>query len=91
MTVDSIGKPWHEEALWNLLELNPDVSGTSRTGLLNDQNINEFNFIIATEVDDYQMKFLCNLCKQAGIPIIFIRTYGHIAYIRTYSHEHTVL
>jgi len=35
-----------------LLELNPDVKGSSSTGTVDESNIHKFTLVIATELND---------------------------------------
>jgi len=47
-----------------LLELNPDVSGTSGEGFLKEENIGKFSLIIATELNDTEMQRISRICEK---------------------------
>ena len=51
-----MGKPRHSETLKYLLEMNPDVQGTSRDGHLDEASIKEFTLVIATDLNDFETK-----------------------------------
>ena len=90
VTHDSVGQPWHEVTLKNLLELNPDVQGSSTNddpfALLASDNrleyFKQFTLIIACELSNNDALKLDEICKELSIPYQILRSYGQIGYLR---------
>lgn len=90
VSVDSVGQPWHEVVLKNLLELNPDVqgnsSGDSPQGLLSADNrldyFKQFTLIVACELTDAEALKLDEIGKELGIPYQILRGFGQVGYLR---------
>ena len=76
LTPESVGKPRHSETLKYLLELNPDVKGQSSEESLSEDNIKNFTLVIATELNDFEMRSVGRICESAEVPVIYLRTYG---------------
>ena len=80
-----------------LLELNPDVRGnsieTSVPEILQDQPsfFKSFNLVIATELDEESMKLLSNHLWISNIPLVLVRSYGLLGYIRLQMKEHVII
>ena len=80
-----------------LLELNPGVRGDcvdeSPDKVLHNRPdfFNDFNLVIATELSEKMMTTLSSLLWNASIPMMIVKSYGLIGYIRLQVKEHTVI
>jgi len=80
-----------------LLELNPEVRGnsieSSVSQILQDQPefFKSFNLVIATDVDEESVKHLSNYLWNNNIPLMVVRSYGLLGYIRLQVKEHAIV
>ncbi|ROT76495.1 NEDD8-activating enzyme E1 regulatory subunit [Penaeus vannamei] len=94
---ESIGRPRGEVALHLLLELNPDVRGTfvdqAVDEILDNQPdfFSPFTCVIATCLPESTLLSLSKVLWDANIPLLVVRSYGMIGYIRVQIEEHTVI
>ena len=99
ITEESIGKSRAEETVKNLLELNDDVKGdfiheASGKYLNSGGDIDffkQFSLVIAWDITDNEFKNLTEISDKFNMPIIVMRTYGMIGYLRSYRKEHTCI
>ncbi|XP_045138460.1 NEDD8-activating enzyme E1 regulatory subunit-like [Portunus trituberculatus] len=93
----SIGRPRGEVALRLLLELNPEVRGTFVDQPLQEILDNQpeffspFTCVIATCLPESTLLTLSKVLWDAKIPLVVVRSYGMIGYIRIQIEEHTVI
>ena len=94
---DSVGSYRGEVALQMLLELNPDVRGAfvdqPVKEILDNQPdyFNSFTTVIATGLSESTLLSLSQILWDANIPLIVVRSYGMIGYIRVQIEEHTII
>ncbi|KAK7077671.1 NEDD8-activating enzyme E1 regulatory subunit [Halocaridina rubra] len=94
---DSIGRPRGEVALHLLLELNPDVRGTFVDQPLDEILDNQPDFftpytvVIVTCLPESTLLALSKVLWDASVPLLIVRSYGMIGYIRVQIEEHTVV
>lgn len=94
---DSVGRPRGEVALQLLLELNPDVRGTFVDQPLQEILDNQpdffspFSVVIATCLPESTLLALSKVLWEANVPLVIVRSYGMIGYIRVQIEEHTVV
>lgn len=94
---DSIGRLRGEVALHLLLELNTDVRGTfveqPVEEILTNQPdfFNSFTIVVATCLTESTLLSLSKVLWEASIPLLVVRSYGMIGYIRLQFEEHTVV
>ena len=80
-----------------LLELNPEVRGNSIESsvqqILQDQPnfFKSFSLVIATDLDEETLKVLSSHLWMYNIPLMIVRSYGLLGYIRLQLKEHTVV
>ena len=80
-----------------LLELNPDVRGnsidTSVSQILQDQPnfFTSFNLVIAAELDEESLKILSAHLWTSNVPLMLVRSYGLLGYIRIQIKEHAIV
>ena len=80
-----------------LLELNPDVRGnsieTSVSQILQDQPdfFKSFSLVIATELDEESLKQLSSHLWMSNTPLMLVRSYGLLGYIRIQIKEHAIV
>ena len=95
--LDSLGQSRGSVATRLLLELNPGVRGDcvdeSPDKVLHNRPdfFNDFNLVIATELSEKMMSTLSSLLWDANIPMMIVKSYGLIGYIRLQVKEHTVI
>ncbi|MCL4127251.1 UNVERIFIED_CONTAM: hypothetical protein GTU68_032108, partial [Idotea baltica] len=93
----SIGCYRGEVTLHNLLELNPDVHGTfveqPVEEILSNQPdfFNKFSVVIATTIRESSLLSLSEKLWEAKVPLLVVRSYGMIGYIRLQVEEHTMI
>jgi amyloid beta precursor protein binding protein 1 len=84
----SIGKPQCEVVSQFLLEMNPDVKGEGFNLSIKEfidnhhDRIQSSQLVIACELTNSYASHLSALCHERNIPLILIRQYGMIAYLR---------
>merc|ERR1719189_1227987 len=80
-----------------LSELNPEVSGDcvdeSVEQVLNNRPdfLTNFDLVIATEISEKTLITLSNLLWDEDIPMMVVKTYGLLGYIRLQVNEHTII
>ena len=80
-----------------LLELNPDVRvnsiETSVPQILQDQPdfFKNFSLVIATELDEESLKQLSSHLWMSNTPLMLVRSYGLLGYIRIQIKEHAIV
>ncbi|TMW59730.1 hypothetical protein Poli38472_004799 [Pythium oligandrum] len=80
-----------------LLEMNSDVSGSYRHAnpqhvLENEpEYLDQFQLVIATQVEERVTKRLGELCASKKIPLILVNSYGLLGYFRLQVAQHTIL
>ena len=80
-----------------LLELNPEVRGDcvdeSPEQVLNNRPdfFTSFDLVIVTEIHEKTLATLSKLLWDANIPLMVVKTYGLLGYIRLQIHEHTII
>lgn len=94
---DALGQSRGSVACRLLLELNPEVRGdcvdeAPELVLRNRPDFfSTFDLVIATEIGEKTMAALSTLLWDANIPLMVVKTYGLLAYIRLQVREHTVI
>ncbi|XP_062506517.1 NEDD8-activating enzyme E1 regulatory subunit-like [Corticium candelabrum] len=97
MQKDWIGKSRAECATALLLELNSDVTGnyldeTPHRILENrPEFFSSFSCVVATGLEEKTLLLLDKVLCDYGIPLIIVRVYGFIGYMRIVVSEHTVI
>lgn len=80
-----------------LLELNPDVQGTHINHdpkLYIDSNplfFSQFSLVIASQLSEKYLLKLSEILWSSKIPLVVVKTYGFIGYLRIAVPEHTVI
>mmetsp|Transcript_1601 Transcript_1601/g.1884 ORF Transcript_1601/g.1884 Transcript_1601/m.1884 type:complete len:539 (-) Transcript_1601:553-2169(-) len=93
VTKSSLGKPIAKEVTRNLVEMNEDVSGdfleTNPLAFIQsaDRQKEEFSLVIASSFAKCEIGKVASVCSKLSIPLVVIRSYGLIGYIRIYSPE----
>ena len=94
---DSLGQSRGSVATRFLLELNPEVRGDcvdeSPEQVLNNRPdfFSNFHLVIATEIGEKTMLTLSSLLWKANVPLMIVKTYGLLGYIRLQVREHTII
>ncbi|XP_042236072.1 NEDD8-activating enzyme E1 regulatory subunit-like [Homarus americanus] len=94
---DSVGRPRGEVALRLLLELNLEVRGTFVDQPLQEILDNQpdffvpFTCVIVTCLPECTLLMLSKVLWEASIPLVVIRSYGMIGYIRVQIEEHAIV
>lgn len=94
---EHIGKFRGTSAKDMLLELNPEVRGnsieSSVTQVLQDQPefFKSFSLVIATELEEETLKLISAHLWVNNIPLMLVRSYGLLGYIRLQVKEHAVV
>ncbi|CAF0710385.1 unnamed protein product [Brachionus calyciflorus] len=97
VTYDSIGQSRAKVASENLCELNPDVIGDylaeSIDRILENkpEYLRSFNLIIATNLKESSFTKLAEYLWNENIPLISIRSFGLVGFIRIIAKEHNVI
>jgi NEDD8-activating enzyme E1 regulatory subunit len=97
VTAADIGKPRAQAVLDNLLEMNDDVKGSfvaeSPAALIASKPdfFAQFALVIATQMPLSQLAALSSVLSASKIPLLAVRTYGLIGYLRLYAPEHTIV
>ena len=97
ITHDSIGQNRAKVASELLSELNPDVIGDylgeSIEIILENrpEYLKSFNVVIATNLKESSLKKLAQYLWNENVPLIVIRSYGLVGYIRIVTKEHHVI
>ena len=93
-----IGAPRAKVALDLLLEMNDeDVKGQfiveKPLDLLarNPTFLSQFTLVVATQMRDAELVRIAAACRECRIPLVAVRTYGLIGYLRTITEEHTIV
>ncbi|KAJ3125154.1 NEDD8-activating enzyme E1 regulatory subunit [Physocladia obscura] len=94
---NSLGKPRGECAVALLNELNPDVAGVhvfedpSKIIAANSEFFEKFNLVIASQLSQADVNALSNICFSKNIPLMIVRAYGFIGYLRVQTNEHCIV
>ena len=94
---ESLGKPQCEVVCQLMLEMNPDVKGIAVNMAIKDfidkksDEILGAQMVIACELTNTYAARLGDLCKQKNIPMLLLRQYGMIGYIRLYKQETCII
>ncbi|XP_018015689.1 NEDD8-activating enzyme E1 regulatory subunit [Hyalella azteca] len=94
---DSLGKPRGEQLLQCLLEMNPDVRGSlveqSTEGILSTQPnfFDGFSVVVAVNMHEKTLLELSECLWRAKVPLVVVRSYGFIGYIRIQVEELTIV
>jgi len=99
VTVDDIGRPKAQVVADLMMEMNPDLEGK---GAFVNENVNDFIDTNESVIKDAQMVVACDvnnatavrlgqLCEEKNVPLIVIRQYGMLGYIRLYKPENTII
>ncbi|KAJ3225897.1 NEDD8-activating enzyme E1 regulatory subunit [Clydaea vesicula] len=97
LTRESVGKSRSKEVTDLLRELNNDVEGNhleeDPTNLINnDLNFfKKFTIVVASQLIEVELLKLSAFLWENNIPLIVVRTYGFIGYLRIAVPEHTVV
>lgn len=98
VTKDSIGKSRAETTKQLLTELNEDVEGShidedpaKYIDSKDEEFFKKFALIVAWDMTDAQMDNLTQVGDSLNVPLIFLRSYGMIGYLREYQREHTCI
>lgn len=89
-----VGKPRAECCTELLGELNQDVKGNAHVRdpvELIQKDVGfflRFSLVIATQLDEYNLVLLGDLCEKLNIPLVVGRSYGLQGAVRVYSKEH---
>ncbi|KAJ1620086.1 hypothetical protein T492DRAFT_1080434 [Pavlovales sp. CCMP2436] len=92
-----IGRPRAECVTALLQELNEHVRGSfvsENPGSLLRNNpgfLDEFNFIVATQLPEPTMRMLADACAERNLPLVVLRSYGLVGTVRVAVSEHTVV
>ena len=92
-----LGQPRSKAALELLLEMNDDVKGTyiqrSITDIIQEtpEYFHNFTLVIATQLPTSTILQLANILYPRNIPLLVIRSYGLIGYLRIIKAEHTII
>lgn len=79
-----------------LLEMNDDVKGTFRVAspaaLVRDEPayFRDFTLVIATQLPGEVTAALAAVLEACSVPLVVVRSYGLLGYLRIYSREHTI-
>eukprot|EP00440_Ansanella_granifera_P067529 gb/GFBE01073247.1/.p1 GENE.gb/GFBE01073247.1/~~gb/GFBE01073247.1/.p1 ORF type:complete len:527 (+),score=128.91 gb/GFBE01073247.1/:1-1581(+) len=92
-----IGKPRAEAVCRWLLEMNPDVQGTSMEKGDPAKVIGEgkeffrpFSLVIACNLTESLAVQMCKICEELEIPLVLITSLGFVGKLRVYAPEHCV-
>ncbi|KAF2358241.1 THIF-type NAD/FAD binding fold [Trinorchestia longiramus] len=97
VTKESIGTPRGEQLLQCLLEMNPDVRGSfvdqSVEGVLLTQPhfFDGFSVVVAVNMQEKPLMELSECLWRANVPLVVVRSYGFIGYIRIQIEELTIV
>lgn len=97
LTIDSIGQNRAKIASQLLCEMNPDVIGDyleENVDLIlanRPEYFNSFDIVLASNLKENTMKKLSQHLWNENVPLILLRSYGLIGYIRIVSKEHTIV
>ncbi|KAJ1566613.1 NEDD8-activating enzyme E1 regulatory subunit, partial [Cladochytrium tenue] len=92
-----IGSSRGAVATEQLLELNEEVSGKAIEQSLEDVLRKDptffrgFTLVIATAVEEQALLQLANVCWDAKVPLVVVKSYGFFGYMRLAVPEHTVV
>ncbi|XP_059091053.1 NEDD8-activating enzyme E1 regulatory subunit-like isoform X2 [Tigriopus californicus] len=94
---ESLGQPRGAAVAQYLLELNNEVRGDSvdetpeHILAHRPDFFKSFTLVVATDMSEKSLKQLSSLLWQANIPLMVVRAYGFISYIRLQVKEHTIV
>lgn len=99
VTAGDVGKPRGQTVLDLLLEMNEDVKGSfvqaSPSDLIASQPdfFSQFTLVIASQMPLEQVKALSVVLEKNGrrTPLLWVRTFGLIGYLRVFTAEHTIV
>lgn len=93
----SLGRHRAEVVTNFLVEMNPDVKGTSLVGTIGsmiaaDPNfLSQFNLVVTANLTEDVMIPLATECWERRIPLLVTRAYGLIGYCRVQVREHNIV
>ena len=94
---ESVGKPQSEVVCQFMMEMNADVKGAALNRAIkdfidkNEDEILKSQLVIASELTNTYAARLSEICKKRNIPLVLLRQYGMIGYIRLYKHENCII
>ncbi|KAJ3291041.1 NEDD8-activating enzyme E1 regulatory subunit [Borealophlyctis nickersoniae] len=97
LTVDCIGQSRAKCVTEMLRELNEEVAGyhveEDPVDLVENKPdfFLQYSIIIATQLPESALLKLADICWDANIPLVVVRTYGFLAYARIVVPEHTII
>lgn len=98
VTSNDLGRPRAEVVKDLIIEMNPeDCIGSCRCDdpvdvIQNEPSFfNDFTLIIATQLDASTILTLSQICLKANIPLVIVRSYGYIGYLRLQLKEHEIV
>lgn len=97
VTADTVGQSRSKTVAKYLLEMNEDVAGEGRhasaSQVLQDdpQYLDQFNLVIATQLDEALTIQLAGLCLIKKIPLLLVTSYGFLGSLRLQVVQHTIL
>jgi len=98
VTSNDLGRPRAEVVRDLIIEMNPeDCIGSFRVADPKDiiQNepgfFKEFSLIIATQLDSVTLLALSQICWGSNIPLVIVRSYGYIGYMRLQLKDHEII
>ena len=87
--VSDIGRPRSEVVKELMCEMNPDTQSSEAIvqapkDFISSQNgdFSQFSLVIATQLPSSTLRELGKACTSSGIPLLVVRTYGLIGYVR---------
>jgi amyloid beta precursor protein binding protein 1 len=93
LTDDCLRQPRGECTIRYLKELNPEVMGSciQAEGVVwvekHREALKNYVMVISTEQREKEMQWLSKLCYDDRIPILFVRTYGFLGWMRLQAYE----
>lgn len=98
VTADAVGRPRAEVVTELLLEMNPDdcqgkfrVADPADLVCTEPAFFLEFSLIIATQMSQAPLLRLAKICWDANIPLVVVRSYGFLGYLRLCLPRHAIL
>lgn len=97
LTETCLGQSRGQCSINHLQELNPQVKGRCIQAEpiswleKHSTRLQDYQLVIVTELTDRQMKLLSKLCHDHGIPVLFLKTYGFLGWIRLQAYEVTII
>lgn len=93
---DAVGQSRAETVTRLLLEMNGDVQGAAhhaqvRELLANEpQFLDQFQLVLATQLDEQATKLLAELCWQKHLPLLVVTSYGLLGSLRLQVQQHAI-